>query len=623
MKIRKRISCCILFFAVFSFFMSAHATTMLQRPKDMDDGYWVDAYRYYMENISAYKGYAVLADFDLDGAPELLALDEQWPHAGVDGCFVKYTGSNYVVYEEYGIFLEDDTLYLTQENGGYAWYMSSSYAGTGLYCTSVSRLSFSERMQISENKWFELSGNMDKGTEEYSIGSRNVSKREYDQEEAKWNSITKLFTLVPADYPYPRAWDNAVNQYSVTSQSKKSQSTSNDSYVKGTSGKSHLRLGPGLGYDDVGVLHVGETATFLNETSTDERGVVWYKVSFDGKTCWVSSKYTTLYNDSGASGADNSGFIAKSYVKGTSGKSHLRLGPGLGYDDVGVFHVGETATFLNETSTDERGVVWYKVSFGGKTCWVSSKYTTLYSESGASRTDNSGYVAKQSYPRGLVNEPENPSYYVPSFYDVYLGYRSTDNNSPSTSNAGTENWTIATRLVSAGGDFYRVANCNEWISARTEADTNAEVLQRFYLGEIVWVVGTWREWSLCVCDNYHEDNYVCGWALSKYLNYVGYGYQDEYMDKISGGNQENTNFVGDDFDYEGSWDPGQPLGSLIVANSDQWVEMYIHSSNLSEIIAYVPPGATVTDCYDVGDGYILCNYEGETGFIRGEYLNMK
>ena len=540
MKIRKRISCCILFFAVFSFFMSAHATTMLQRPKDMDDGYWVDAYRYYMENISAYKGYAVLADFDLDGAPELLALDEQWPHAGVDGCFVKYTGSNYVVYEEYGIFLEDDTLYLTQENGGYAWYMSSSYAGTGLYCTSVSRLSFSERMQISENKWFELSGNMDKGTEEYSIGSRNVSKREYDQEEAKWNSITKLFTLVPADYPYPRAWDNAVNQYSVTSQSKKSQSTSNDSYVKGTSGKSHLRLGPGLGYDDVGVLHVGETATFLNETSTDERGVVWYKVSF-----------------------------------------------------------------------------------GGKTCWVSSKYTTLYSESGASRTDNSGYVAKQSYPRGLVNEPENPSYYVPSFYDVYLGYRSTDNNSPSTSNAGTENWTIATRLVSAGGDFYRVANCNEWISARTEADTNAEVLQRFYLGEIVWVVGTWREWSLCVCDNYHEDNYVCGWALSKYLNYVGYGYQDEYMDKISGGNQENTNFVGDDFDYEGSWDPGQPLGSLIVANSDQWVEMYIHSSNLSEIIAYVPPGATVTDCYDVGDGYILCNYEGETGFIRGEYLNMK
>ena len=64
------------------------------------------------------------------------------------------------------------------------------------------------------------------------------------------------------------------------------------SYIEGDDGKSYVRTGPGLGYKSLGVLHRGEYARYLHETSVDERGVVWYKIRWNGRDAWVSSMYT-------------------------------------------------------------------------------------------------------------------------------------------------------------------------------------------------------------------------------------------------------------------------------------------------------------------------------------------
>ena len=63
--------------------------------------------------------------------------------------------------------------------------------------------------------------------------------------------------------------------------------------VKAT-GNMHLRKGPGLDYAEMGVIKAGKTATYLGSTKKDARGVAWYKVSFNSKTGWVSSKYGKL-----------------------------------------------------------------------------------------------------------------------------------------------------------------------------------------------------------------------------------------------------------------------------------------------------------------------------------------
>ncbi len=203
MKRKMSVACCVLLLIASAMNMlgvMALAAPSFQRPIDVDGGSWVDAYRYYMDNMSPYKGYAVLADFDLDGKPELLALEGEWSHAGAAGCFVKYTGSQYIVYKDSSLFVWDDQLHLVLDNGSYVWYKSSSYASTGYYGSYVSRLSFSGNMKLSESKWFEMHGDMDEGTEAYQIGSRGVSWNEYNQEEAKWNRMNKLLTLDPASF---------------------------------------------------------------------------------------------------------------------------------------------------------------------------------------------------------------------------------------------------------------------------------------------------------------------------------------------------------------------------------------------------------------------------------------
>jgi hypothetical protein len=35
-----------------------------------------------------------------------------------------------------------------------------------------------------------------------------------------------------------------------------------------------------------------DDARYLGETSIDDRGVLWYKIKWNGREAWVSSKYT-------------------------------------------------------------------------------------------------------------------------------------------------------------------------------------------------------------------------------------------------------------------------------------------------------------------------------------------
>ena len=63
--------------------------------------------------------------------------------------------------------------------------------------------------------------------------------------------------------------------------------------IKAT-GNVHIRKKPNRKGEDMGCIDVGDTLTFLGERKTDERGVAWYKVKFNGKTGWVSSKYSKI-----------------------------------------------------------------------------------------------------------------------------------------------------------------------------------------------------------------------------------------------------------------------------------------------------------------------------------------
>ena len=56
-----------------------------------------------------------------------------------------------------------------------------------------------------------------------------------------------------------------------------------------------VKLGYDLGECGVDGLFQGDTATYLGDSSVDSRGVAWYRISWEGGSGWVSSRYTTLY----------------------------------------------------------------------------------------------------------------------------------------------------------------------------------------------------------------------------------------------------------------------------------------------------------------------------------------
>ena len=131
-----------------------------------------------------------------------------------------------------------------------------------------------------------------------------------------------------------------------------------------TTGSVHLRSGAGLDYAIRDTVPEGVTLSY-DKTSTDERGVTWYRVSYKGRTGWLSSKYAKR-------GGGSSGGGARS-VKMT-GSAHVRSGPGLDFSVLGTAGDGATLTYAGETKKDDRGVAWYSVKYRGEYGWVSSKY---------------------------------------------------------------------------------------------------------------------------------------------------------------------------------------------------------------------------------------------------------
>ena len=87
---------------------------------------------------------------------------------------------------------------------------------------------------------------------------------------------------------------NELNEkiVALTDEELESVSGGKHSYIEGDDGKSFIRTGPGLDYKSIGVLHRGEDAKYLGETSIDDRGVLWYKIRWNGHSAWVSSMYT-------------------------------------------------------------------------------------------------------------------------------------------------------------------------------------------------------------------------------------------------------------------------------------------------------------------------------------------
>lgn len=146
-----------------------------------------------------------------------------------------------------------------------------------------------------------------------------------------------------------------------------------------TTGSVHLRRGPGLDYKSICTIGEGTRLTYT-KTSVDDRGVLWYRVTYDGEKGWVSSVYA---QEGTGGGSDNR--------VTTTGNVHLRAGAGADYASRTIIDAGTTLTY-DKTDRDEDGVLWYHVSYRDKTGWISSRYANRGGGSASGQVTTTGDV---------------------------------------------------------------------------------------------------------------------------------------------------------------------------------------------------------------------------------------
>ena len=88
----------------------------------------------------------------------------------------------------------------------------------------------------------------------------------------------------------------------------------------------------------------------------------------------------------------------------TTASVNVRSGPGLSHDIVATYQENKSLTYLGESSTDDRGVVWYKVSTNNGDGWVSSRYAELKGEDAAAPAPAAEPVAAEPTAEPVATE---------------------------------------------------------------------------------------------------------------------------------------------------------------------------------------------------------------------------
>lgn len=110
----------------------------------------------------------------------------------------------------------------------------------------------------------------------------------------------------------------------------------------------------------IGKLHKTDSVTIIGESSDKK----WYKISYNGSAAYVYKSYIRA-------GAVNSETPATQTRSGTITAGSLNVRATIWGTKIGILRKNERVSILDESQG------WYKISYKGKTGWISGKYVKL------------------------------------------------------------------------------------------------------------------------------------------------------------------------------------------------------------------------------------------------------
>ena len=148
----------------------------------------------------------------------------------------------------------------------------------------------------------------------------------------------------------------------------------------------NLRTGPGTQY---GIINYGPRGTVV--TGTGKNSGIWYEVTMGSQTGWMSSDYLQKIATQSAPVTPMTNGGGVQYK--TTIQLNLRAGAGTQYSIIGYGVAGTVVTGTGKTSG-----IWYEVTMGSQTGWMSSDY--LQDASGPNTV-----AALQSYAGSKLGNP--------------------------------------------------------------------------------------------------------------------------------------------------------------------------------------------------------------------------
>ena len=333
----------------------------------------------------------------------------------------------------------------------------------------------------------------------------------------------------------------------------------------------------------------GKTVTILSEK--DENG--WYKVSYDGKTGYVSGSYLTTSTSNSTTITTKTGTTIENL--------NLRDQASLTGKILMTIPKGKTVTILAEK--DENG--WYKVSYGGKTGYVSGSYLTTSPSGSTTITTKTGTATENlnlrnqaslsgkiltTIPKGktvtILSEKDENGWYKVS-YDGKTGYaisnyiKEDDSNSEATESAPSK------PTVSKTG------TTTENLNLRNQASLSGKVLMTIPKGKTVTILSE------------KDEN---GWYKVSYDGKTGYAISN-YIKEGDSNSESTDSTASTPIPIE-----GQPTENLNLRDQP---------GTSGKILTTIPKGKTVTILSEKNaNGWYKVSYNGKTGYVSGSYFKV-
>lgn len=295
-------------------------------------------------------------------------------------------------------------------------------------------------------------------------------------------------------------------------------------------GPLNVRKGPGTSYSSLGSMAKGKTFNITGKIQSSE-GAWWYRLSYNGKTGYVHSKYITIKTTS--STVVKVLKNTKGTVKSTS--VNVRRGPGVAFDTLGKLTKGKTFTITGKIK-DNGGTWWYRFTYNGKTAYVHSGYITISVDSSSDYTVTSVTNTRGTVSEGPLNVRKGPGTSYAKLGSIAEGKtfavtgKAKDKNGDywyrltySGKTGFVHSDYVTTRKTDNDGNYKPVTfktgtvTTSDGLNVRSGAGTNYSVLTILSYGDIITITGSTKDSRGNTWYKYKYSSTRTGYVIADYI----------------------------------------------------------------------------------------------------------